>query len=282
MEIKLNTEYLKTAVAKVARGAGNLSMLLITSCITIEANNGDIVFTTTTNYRNLEVRINGAVDENVEFFACTDCSLFTKLVSKTDAETITLKVTDNALVFTGNGIYNLPLIQDEEGNFVCIPEIKVDAMEETKVSTEQLKKILTWNKLCVAKTMEEPIFTGYCIKDNRVFTYDNNSACVSNIKLDNVNMLIPGSTVDLFSLFEDKEVIVKTTNNKVSFASEDVTITGSLLEGFDLYPTDQLAELAESKDFSNSIDSRINIQTLLRRVYPEPIAKSVFMVWNLK
>lgn len=32
-----------------------------------------------------------------------------------------------------------------------------------------------------------------------------------------------------------------------------------------------------AEDFSNYIDSRINIQTLLRRVYPEPIAKSVFM-----
>lgn len=37
------------------------------------------------------------------------------------------------------------------------------------------------------------------------------------------------------------------------------------------------AILMYAEDFSNSIDSRINIQTLLRRVYPEPIAKSVFM-----
>ena len=37
------------------------------------------------------------------------------------------------------------------------------------------------------------------------------------------------------------------------------------------------AILMYAEDFSNPIDSRINIQTLLRRVYPEPIAKSVFM-----
>ena len=251
--MKINTSSLQTAVSKVAKGAGNLSMLTITSCLTIEAKEGDIVFTTTTNSRNLEVRIKGSVNADTEFFVCTDCDLFSKLVAKTDTETVTLEVTENALVFTGNGVYNLPIIQDEEGTMVHIPEIPVDALEETKVSTEQLKQLLTWNKLCVAKTMEEPIFTGYCVKDNRVFTYDNNSACVSNIKLDKINMLIPSGMVDLFGLFEDKEVVVKTTNNKVSFSSEDVTITGALLEGFDLYPTDQLAELAEGKDFSNAI-----------------------------
>mgnify|MGYP000599397954 CR=1 FL=1 len=37
------------------------------------------------------------------------------------------------------------------------------------------------------------------------------------------------------------------------------------------------AILMYAEDFSNYIDSRINIQTLLKRVYPEPIAKSVFM-----
>lgn len=37
------------------------------------------------------------------------------------------------------------------------------------------------------------------------------------------------------------------------------------------------AILMYAEDFSNPMDSRINIQTLLRRVYPEPIAKSVFL-----
>lgn len=253
MNLKLNTESLKTAVSKVSKGAGNLSMLTITSCLTIEANEGDVVFTTTTNSRNLEVRIKDVTSKDNKFFACTDCDLFTKLVSKTETDTVNLEVTENALVYTGNGVYNLALIQDEEGSMVHIPTIEVDAIDEIEVSAEQLKQLLTWNKLCVAKTLEEPIFTGYCVKDNRVFTYDNNSACVSNIKLNGVNMLIPNGMVELFSLFEDKTVKVKTTNNKVMFSTSDVTITGALLEGFDLYPTDQLAELAEGKEFSNAI-----------------------------
>ena len=267
MNLKISTESLKTVVAKVSKGAGNLSMLTITSCLTIETIDEDVVFTTTTNSRNLEVRIKGIVNSDNKFFACTDCDLFTKLVSKTDVDNVTLEVTENALVFHGNGVYNLPLIQDEEGSMVRIPPIMVDSMEEVEVSTEQLKQMLTWNKLCVAKTLEEPIFTGYCVKDNRVFTYDNNSACVSNIKLPKVNMLIPSGVVDLFSLFEDKSVKVKTTNNKVSFTSPDVTITGALLEGFDLYPTEQLSELAESKEFSSSIKvSRDKLSGLIDRM----------------
>lgn len=253
MNLKINTESLKTAVTKVSKGAGNLSMLTITSCLSIEVVDGDIVFTTTTNSRNLEVRIKGATSPENKFYACTDCDLFAKLVSKTEKDNVTMEVTENALVFYGNGVYNLPLIQDEEGSMVRIAPILVDSLEEVEVSTEQLKQLLTWNKLCVARTLEEPIFTGYCIKDNRVFTYDNNSACVSNIKLNGINMLVPSGIVDLFSLFEDKTVKVKTTNNKVSFETSDVTITGALLEGFDLYPTDQLAELAEGREFSNSI-----------------------------
>ena len=81
MNLKISTESLKTVVAKVSKGAGNLSMLTITSCLTIETIDEDVVFTTTTNSRNLEVRIKGIVNSDNKFFACTDCDLFTKLVS---------------------------------------------------------------------------------------------------------------------------------------------------------------------------------------------------------
>lgn len=253
MKIKLNTEALKVATSKASKGVGNLAMLTITSAIALELVNGDFVLTTTTNSHNLAVRIKDVTSSENNFYACTDCELFTKLVSKTGTETITLEVTENALVFTGDGVYNLPLLQDEEGTMVRITPINVDSLESVNVPTETLKKLLTWNKLAVATTLEEPIFTGYCVKDNQVFTYNNNTACVSSLKLDGVNMLIPSGIVDLFSLFEDKSVTVATTDNKVEFSTTDVLITGALLEGFDLYPTEQLGTLVNGDDFKNSI-----------------------------
>ena len=253
MKIKLSTEALKLATSKASKGAGNLSMLTITSALTLESVEGNLILTTTTNSHNLEVKIKDVTSKDNKFFACTDCELFTKLVSKTDTENIILEVTENALMFTGNGVYNLPLIQDEEGTMARITPIEVDALEEVTVSSMELKKLLTWNKLAVAKTLEEPIFTGYCVKDNKIFTYNNITVCVSRLKLDKVNMLIPSGIVNLFSLFEDKNVTVKTTNNKVSFATDDVVITGALLEGFDLYPTEQLSALVDGEDFKNKV-----------------------------
>lgn len=267
MKLKLNTESLKVATTKAAKGAGNLAMLTITSAIALELKDGDLVLTTTTNSHNLDVRIKGVSSAENNFYACTDCELFTRLVSKTNTENITLEVTENSLVFTGDGVYNLPLLQDEEGTMVRITPITVDSLEVISVPTENLKKILTWNKLSVAKTLEEPIFTGYCVKDNQVYTYNNNTACVSNLKLDKINMLIPSGIVDLFSLFEDKNVNVSTTNNKVEFASSDLVITGALLEGFDLYPTDQLGELVNGNEFKNSIKvSKAKFSNMLDRM----------------
>lgn len=251
--VKINTEALKVAAAKAVKGIGNLSILAITSAIGIEVKDGNLTLSTTNNSTNLDVKLIDVADKDVNFYACTDGALFTKLVSKTDSDFIELNLQPNCLEFHGTGRYNLALIQDEEGNMARITPISVDNAETHKVAAASLKQLLSYNKLAVSKSFDTPIFTGYCIKDNYVFTCNDVTACVSQLDLGGISVLLPGSMVELFNLFEDKNVEISVSGNRIKFSSVDVTITGAVLEGIDLYPTEQLVELVNAPEFTNMV-----------------------------
>lgn len=251
--LKIKTEALQVATAKAVKGMGNLSILAITSSMGITVKDGDLTLSTTTNAMNLDVIVKDVADKAVSMYVCTDGNLFGKLVAKTTTDFIELEQTENSLRFTGDGVYNLPLIQDEEGNMARITDIKVESNESYTVSAQDLKKLLTYNKLAVSKSYDQPIYTGYCVKDNHIYTFNDVTACISSVDLKNISALLPAPMVDLFNLFEDKTVTVSIQGNSIKFSSADVTITGALLEGLSYYPADAIAQLANSADFKNTV-----------------------------
>ena len=251
--VKIKTEALQVATAKAVKGIGNLSILAITSAIGITVEDGVVTLSTTNNSTNVDVRIVGAVDKNVSMYACTGGELFGKLVAKTTSEFITLELKDNYLMFEGDGAYQLPLIVDEEGTMAKITPIEVDGLTTYTVATKDLKKLLGYNKLAVSKSFDQPIFTGYCVKDNCIFTYNDNTACVSDVDLKNMAALLPGSMVELFALIEDKTTNVTIVANKIKLDAADMCITGATLEGLDLYPTEPLKNLVNAPEFNNTV-----------------------------
>lgn len=251
--IKIKTEVLQVATAKAVKGMGNLSILAITSAMCISLKDGNLILSTTTNSMNLSVTIKDVADKFAEMYVCTDGNLFGKLVAKTSVDYIELELTENSLRFTGDGVYNLPLIQDEEGNMARIIDINVESDNTYNVSAQDLKKLLVYNKLSVSKAYDQPIYTGYCVKDNHIYTFNDVTACISVVDLSNISALLPAPMVELFNLFEDKTVSVKIAGNSIKFEGTDVCISGALLEGITYYPTDAISKLANSPDFNNIV-----------------------------
>lgn len=271
MKIRLKTEALKVATAKASRGSGNLSMLAITSSIGIEVSGLDLVLTTTDNSTNVEVKIKDVVKEPTQFYACTSSELFCKLISKQTCEAVTLELQgegeERFLQVAGDGVYNLPLVQDEEGGMGRIAPIDVPSLDTVKVEAVELKKMLRYNKLAVSKQFDTPMYTGYCVDTDKVYTFNGNTACISELNLKNIKLLIPSSVVELFSLFEDKFVNVAHTSNKIKFESEDVVITGTVLEGIDEYPSEALAETVYSEAFTQTVKvSKAKLNSVLDRL----------------
>lgn len=251
--LKIKTETLKTAVTKSVKGSSRLPMLLLTNCIGIEVKDGNLILTTTDGSTNLEVTVK--VNTNEEFYACTDSALFASLVSKTTTDDIGLEIRNESLFFRGNGVYNLPLVQDEEGNTVRIPvDTNFDAETAVTVKKEDIVPLYKFNKLAVAKTKEIPQFSAYCVSHNRIYTYNTTNLCISKSKLGSFNMLLPASVADLLALIDEDEIQVVNTDSKFIIKSNTIFIQGTVVDGFEKFPIDAANQLITPSNFSTKIE----------------------------
>lgn len=274
-QVKIKTALLQGAVSKAVKGAGNLPILAITTALGIEVTpEGHLILTTTSNTVNLKVAVpNVTAPQEQGFYACTECDLFAKLTSKTSSEFVTLALTDNALIFVGNGQYTLPLIADEEGSIVRIKDIPVNATEFFDITKKDIDKILRYNKGSVAKTYETPAYAGYCIQssdkhnESIAVTYNTNTACISNIAWKGVDLLLPRAIVDLMGLISADKATYACDGVNIIIKAGDVEISGSVQEGLETYPATTLAQLVTSGDFTSKVTvSKAVLSSILDRL----------------
>ena len=119
MSFTINTKTLQSMISKVIRGASNNKLLPITSYIDINFTDGTLNLTTTDMTNYITVKKNDLSGDNFNVVISAD--KFSKLVAKTSTENITLELTDNSLVFKGNGTYNIDIPLNEEGNPIKYP-----------------------------------------------------------------------------------------------------------------------------------------------------------------
>lgn len=255
MELKIKTARMQEAIATASKGSGKISNIRITEAIGIEAKDGNVIFTTTDNATNLTVRLLDIVDKTIEFYACTDSDILSKLVAKTDSEYIKLTLRDGYLQFEGNGVYNLPLIiEPEDGSLCRIASIPVSRDKEFTITEKDADKILQYNRFSVSKSIAVPYLMGYCIKDGRAYTFNSetSTATVSKLDIDNsVYVLLPPTVVALLSNIKDEKFKMYVDENKVSFESTNIRIDGTLMEDLEKYPVNELFATVNSEDTFN-------------------------------
>ena len=265
--ITIETEKLKEAVSRAYKGSGRIPILQITMVMGIEVKDGDMIFTTTDNTTNLKIVLKGVAPAETNFYVCTDSDLFYKLISKTTSNNVTLELRDKSLLFKGNGAYNLPIIADIEGEgAIRIKPMTVSEDAGVKIVRTDWLKLLEYNKNSVAKSLEVPCFVGYCVSEGKCITYNNNTACVSDVAWNDSKMLIPQAIVNLLDVVSEDAAMLYVDDRKIKIASTSVEITGTLLEGYDKYPVSALTGLATSDQFKNTIkvDKAILASTLDR------------------
>lgn len=260
-QVKIKTNILQAAVSKAVKGAGNLPILAITTALGIEVTPaGGLILTTTSNTCNLKIRVdNVTAPQEQGFYACTECDLFAKLTSKTTSDTVTLVLTDNALIFVGNGQYTLPVIADEEGSVVRIQDIPVSSETSYEITKKDIDKILRYNKGSVAKTYETPVYAGYCIQSSdkhdkaTAVTYNTNTACVSTINWHGQDLLLPRVIVDLMNLISVDKASYRCDGVNIVIKAGDVEISGAVQEGLETYPVNSLIDLVNDSEFVSSV-----------------------------
>ena len=161
---------------------------------------GTDLYLNTTN-KEYFVSIKYKLDEEIEFRAVVDASLFLNLISGITTETFTLEVNDQLLISTGKSKYKIPLKYTEEMPFITL----VNKSVEMTISNDILMSILNVNRKELEKTKYlnvDELQRLYYLDENGCFTFTN-GACVNSFKLEKpVKLLLNDKLVKLFKLFK--------------------------------------------------------------------------------
>lgn len=240
--MKVVTSRMKEAVNKSIKGAGFNNLIPITGMIGIKLSDGKLRLLTTDMTNTLCIIIDKVAGDEMDI--TVDADKFGKLIAKITSEDIDLSVKDDVLYVKANGTYKIPLITDEDG-FVIFPDIQSDVSDTSEWGDIKLSSIMqayNINKSALAKTLENPALTGYYCGD-RVITTDTNVITFNNFKMfsgDFPDMLISAQQMVLLSLFNEEDIKVTTDPNTIVFATESMIVEGSLMEGIEDFPVDDI------------------------------------------
>ncbi len=252
MELKINTLELQLMVSKAIKGASNNKMIPITGLIAIILKDNNLTLITTDASNTLKIMANGI--EGDDFYATVQAETFSKLVLRTTSKDIKLILKDNNLEVKGNGVYNIELPLDEEGQIIKFPETKIEnEVELSSIHLSTIKSMLATNKAALAETMEMPCLTAYYCDNEKILTTDTFKVCGNKIGMFETPKLLSSELVELLSLMDNENIKVYQDGNKLLFKGENIEVYGSLFDGIEDYPVEAIQKYLET-DFNNSCE----------------------------
>lgn len=238
MKFSILTKTLQDLINKVIKGAGNNKILPLTSMLDINLKDGVLSLTTTDMNNYVTVKETGINGE--DFNVVIPIDSFSKLVTKTTTETVTLELEESSLKFVGNGTYNLPLSLDEEDEMVRFPEYSFPIEYDTEtIKLSDLRTVFENNSTCISTDMSTPCLTGFYFDDN-VITTDSVAICINKTKIFNSPVLLSAVMVGLLNLFDKEDITVQIANNKIKFITSNVILCGTTMNEVDEYPAEAI------------------------------------------
>lgn len=237
------------------------------------------VLTLNVTNREYFVSVKVELTTESELHATVNASLFLKLISQITTDTIGLEVVNNALVITGNGKYNLPLIYDGD-QLLKLPEIHIDNKTiQFTFKTAILSSILYYNSKELAKgTAVSPVQYMYYVDEKGCITFTN-SACINTFTLPQpIKLLLPVKLVKLFKLFNTEDVdlvygIDEMDNGmqqvKICFKNNSVCITSHLAINdslIDMVPADVIRGRADNIYPYSAVIKKVSLMETLNRL----------------
>ena len=247
MKLSVKTTKFQEMVTRAIKGAGNKKVLPITQMLAIRLEKGVLSLITTDATNTLYIRETGV--EGSDFYAVVPVDQFSRLVSRTTSDSITLKVNKTVLEFTGNGKYSIPIqFDDDDMTVVQFPdpleEVVFDPNDTIEINNSTITKILNFIKPALAVTMENPFYTGYYAGE-KVIATDTFLINILDVDLFHTPKLISPQVMELLSVMTAEKINVDLQGNIMVFGTPDCTVYGRDLEGIEEYAVDDILEFAQ-------------------------------------
>lgn len=233
----LQTKEFKQACAKILSAIDTSGGADIMELVELCAEGNTLHMNVTNNEYYVSVLFNLNQEEN--FKATVNASLFLKLISQITTEELELNLKDTYVQVKANGNYKIPLIYC---NDKMMELDKIHIMNPTvnmEMDTEILKSILAYN----SKELQKGVISNEAIQklhyvDNQGAVTFTTGACVNNFTLPKpIQILLNNKIVKLFKLFDSdtvdftlgydalSEEIIQT---KIKIASPGIVLTAIL------------------------------------------------------
>ena len=286
MKISVKTSLLKALLDKVSKGADEQGLQHISTCVSIEVKEGNLILRTTNRTHLLKITEPNLFEKDVEFYACVPNQLFWKLVSKMSVATLTLEVTEKALNVKGNGDYAIPLSFDVDGTVCKINDIPFEEFEEVKndageivskqpvtptafeLTAAQMKDVLNYNSASAQRvTAVAGTVIGYFVDKNGFITYDS-TACMNNLTLSDVKTFMPNKMMELCEVFTGEKIrfdllptVIRVTsgNDELTYKLQDASLAEN-------YPADVIRGLAENEFTGSCKANKVDLIDALDRL----------------
>ena len=268
MKLKVSTEILKELVTRAAKGMGNEKNIPVTSLMALRFENNKLTLITTdaTNFLYVSAAVNSADDFNV----VVNGEQFSKLISKMTCEKVELEITTNFLQVKGNGVYQLELPLDVDGEFVKYPdpmaEIILDENDRNEVNLSAIKTILDSCKSSLAITMENPCYTGYYAGD-KVVTTNNYTMSALDANLFGKDVLVSPDYMNLLGLMTEEKFSAYILDNKIICTSPDCVVYGTwMVDDIGDFPIDGIKDYV-AQDLENKCTiNKSELRSVLDRI----------------
>lgn len=263
--LKINTEVLKSMVARAVRGSSDNKLIPLSSLMLIELKDNKLTLVTTdaTNYLYITRPIEGD-----DFYIVVQAEQFSKLISKLTCQNVELNITDDALEVKGNGSYKIDIPLDD-GEPIKYPDplrsIKLNKKSKKDIVASDIQHVLVSCKPALATTLETPCYTGYYIGD-KVITTNQEMISAFKKQLLGKDVLISAEYMDLLSVISSDKFSVYVVGDDIVCQSDDCTVCGKLMEEVSDFAYDEISELLD-RDFDSECEiSKNEILALLERI----------------
>ena len=266
MKLKVKTSILKDLVNKAIKASTNNKMIPLTSLISIVLDNGKLSLTASDAVNFFTVSENDIDGES--FSVVVKCDLFSKIVSKTTSETISLELSENSLIFKGNGEYKIDLPLDEEGKLITFPVITInsDVTKRGTIKLSAIKSAILANKPSLAVTQEAPYLMNYLCTEDSIISADSFNICINSVKTFDEPVLISPIVFDLLSMFDSEDINYEVSDRIIVFTSPKMRLYTKTMLGLEDYPVDSIKSLGETSLPSKCTLSKKALVNILDRL----------------
>ena len=266
-KISLQTPILQELVSKSVKACAYLEAFPITGYIKLVAKEGKLSITSTDNVNILKLEKSG-IEGDIDIVV--NARLFSALVSKITTPITEISLEGNTVLVKGNGKYEVPLIQEEDGSSVEMPAYNFDTnVSSNQINNVDIRNILTMNKSCKADMKEVPSLFNYYMDQERVLTTNYFKACCNPVKLFNSPVCLPPEIVDLIPVVADESgVTIQQNEDAVLFTSTNGSLYGkkAVSEDLEQYPVEDLMKCINQPQQYNCVINKTLLINALERL----------------